>query len=78
MKVTVAGKEKISGASKKTGKELNSIVLHATCKKQKVNGQAVHIIWLVGNTNSFDTIQIGKECNAEYDNRGFLVDFYKL
>ena len=42
MKVTVIGKERISGVSRKTGKPFDSCVAHVAYKKNGVDGMTVN------------------------------------
>ena len=75
MKVTVIGKEYISGTSKKTGRPFEANLVHVSYKKNGVEGQAVEGIFLDPNTYPLSDIQVGKVYNVDRDNRGYLVAF---
>ena len=78
MKVTVVGKEYVSGVSKKTGKEFSANVAHVTHKKMGVEGCVVDSIWLDPDQYPLSGIAVGKTYNVDRDSRGFLVDFTLL
>lgn len=75
MKVTVVGKEYVSGTSKRTGKAFASNVAYVTHKKNGINGVAVDSVWLDPDQYPLDTIQVGKVYDVDRDNRGFLLSF---
>ena len=75
MKVSVVGKEFVSGTSKRTGKDFASNVAYVTHKKNGVNGLAVYSIWLDPVQYPLDSIQIGKVYDVDRDQRGFLISF---
>lgn len=75
MKVTVMGKEYVSGTSKRTGKDFAANVVHVTHKKNGVEGVAVDAIWLDPSTYPLFDIQVGKVYDLDRDGRGFIVGF---
>lgn len=75
MKVTVIGKEYVSGKSKKTGKEFAANVAHVSHKKMGVDGQAVDSIWLDPIQYPLSEIAVGKVYEVDRDGRGFIIDF---
>lgn len=75
MKVTVLGKEFVSGTSKKTGKDFASNVVHIAYKKNRVDGQAVEAVWIDPVTYPLADIQVGKIYDLDRDSRGFLAGF---
>lgn len=75
MKVTVIGKEFVSGTSKKSGKDFAANVVHIAHNKNGVTGQAVDTVWLDPVQYPLDSIAVGKVYEVDRDNRGFLIDF---
>mgnify|MGYP000855905866 CR=1 FL=1 len=75
MKVTVTGKEYVSGTTKKTGKDFAANVVHVTHKKNGVEGYATDAIWLDPKSYPLADIQVGKVYDVDRDSRGFIVDF---
>lgn len=75
MKVTVVGKEHLSGKSRKTGKDFDSNIAHVTYKKNGVDGQTVESIWLDPASYSLSDIQVGKTYDVDRDGRGFICGF---
>ena len=76
MKINVVGKEHAEGTSKKTGKAYSLNIVYYTAVKTGVNGMIAERAALSAADFGFDTIQVGKAYNLEYDNRGFVSDFY--
>lgn len=75
MKVTVVGKEFVSGTSRKSGKEFAANVAHVTHKKTGVEGLVVDSIWLDPEEYPLSGIAVGKVYEVDRDSRGFIVDF---
>jgi len=75
MKVTVIGKDHISGTSKKTGKPYDLNVVHITSKRNGVDGLAADQIMLDPKTYPLEGIQLGKAYNLDRDGRGFVCGF---
>ena len=75
MKVTVIGKEYVSGTSKKTGKPFAANVVHVSQKKMGVEGFAADSIWLDPASYPLPDIQVGKTYDVDRDGRGFICGF---
>jgi len=75
MKVTVIGKEHVSGTSKKTGKAFDVNVAHVAYKKSGVEGQTVESVWLDPSFIAMAHIEVGKVYDLDRDNRGFVCGF---
>lgn len=75
MKVTVLGKQNLSGISRKTGKKFNSNVVHVSMEKNGVEGKAVQTIWLDPASYPLEKIRVGGTYQADYDSQGFLLAF---
>ena len=75
MKVYVLGKQNLKGISRKTGKEFDSNVVHVSCPKNGVEGEAVQTIWLDPKTYPLSDLIVGETYNAEYDSQGYLLSF---
>ena len=77
MKVTVVGKEHVSGKSRKTGNPFDANIAHVTHKKNGCEGLTVDSIWLDTAAYPLRGIEVGAEYNVDRDSRGFIVDFSK-
>lgn len=75
MKVLVVGKEHASGKSKKTGKDFSNTVVHVSFKKNRVEGQAVDIVWLDPASYPLESIKVGGTYDVDRDSRGFVIGF---
>lgn len=75
MKVTIVGKEHVSGTGRKSGKAFDNTIAHVTYKKNGVEGQNVESIWLDAKTYPASDIQIGKVYNVDRDSRGYVCAF---
>jgi len=75
MKVTVIGKEFVSGTSKKTQKDFASNVVYISHKKNGVDGLAVDSVWLDPKTYPLTDIAVGKVYDLDRDSRGFVCGF---
>lgn len=75
MKVTVVGKEHMSGTSKKSGKEYSNTIAHITYKKNGLDGLAADTVWLDDKTYPLASIQVGKTYDLDRDGRGFVIGF---
>lgn len=75
MKVTVIGKEYVSGTSKKTGKPFAANVVHISHKKNGVEGMAVDSVWLDPASYPLPDIQVNKVYDIDRDGRGFICGF---
>lgn len=75
MKITVYGKAHLEGVAKKTGNPYNFNQVHYLGKARGVIGQAALTLALDPSDYPIDRIEVGKEYNVEFDNRGYVVDF---
>lgn len=75
MKVSVIGKEYVSGKSRKTGKDFAANVVHVCYKKNGVDGLAVDGIWLDPMSYPLSDIQVGKVYDLDRDGRGYVCGF---
>lgn len=78
MKIKVAGKSHLQGVSKKTGREYNLTQVHYLGKARNVEGQAALTLMLDAIEYPSGTIEIGREYVVEFDNRGYVVEFYPV
>lgn len=76
MKIDIVGKEHTEGVAKKTGKPYSLNIIYYTATKTGVNGKVAERAALSADDFGFETIQVGKPYNLEYDSRGFVADFY--
>ena len=75
MRIKVYGKVHLEGVAKKTGNPYNFNQVHYLGKARNVIGQAAMTLALDPIDYPIDTIEVGKEYNVEFDNRGYVVDF---
>ena len=75
MRIKVYGKSHLEGIAKKTGNPYNFNQVHYLGKARNVIGQAAMTLALDPIDYPIDTIEVGKEYNVEFDNRGYVVDF---
>lgn len=75
MIVTVVGKERIAGTSRKTGKAFDSVVAHCVYPKNGVDGMSVDSLWLAPETYPLESIAVGGDYSVDRDSRGFLISF---
>ena len=75
MKVTVVGKEFVSGTSRKTGRPFALNLIHLTHKKNGVDGLVVESIWLDPDSFPLGSIAVGGVYDLDRDNRGQILDF---
>lgn len=75
MKVTVIGKEHVSGTSKKTGKPFSATVVHTSYKRNRVDGLAVEAVWLDDVTYPVESVKVGSVYDLDRDSRGFVCGF---
>ena len=75
MKVTVVGKQNMTGTSRKTGKPFDSNVVHVTMEQNGVEGKAVQTIWLDPATYPLAGIRVGAAYTVDHDSRGYLLAF---
>ena len=75
MRIKVYGKSHLEGIAKKTGNPYNFNQVHYLGKARNVEGQAALTLALDPSDYPIDRIEVGKEYNVEFDNRGYVVDF---
>lgn len=75
MKIKVLGKSHLEGVAKKTGRPYNFNQIHYLGKARNVIGDAALTLALDPDIYPIDLIEVGKEYNVEFDNRGYVVDF---
>lgn len=75
MKVSVVGKEHVSGISKKTGKPFDNNLAHISYSKAGVTGAATEVLWLDVADFPLDSIHVGRTYDLDRDNRGYMINF---
>lgn len=75
MKVTVIGKFRKQGVSRKTGEVYDICNAYVTHPLRGAEGLVSERVSLNPAQFDFDGIQIGKSYNLDYDSNGFLMDF---
>ena len=75
MKIKVCGKAHLEGVAKKTGRPYNFNQIHYLGKARGVIGEAALTLALDPDTYPLDLIEVGKEYNVDFDNRGYVFDF---
>ena len=75
MRINVVGKAHLKGISKKTGNPYDFNQVHYTGPARGVEGLSAQTLSLDPQTYPYDSITLGIDYDAEFDNRGYLVDF---
>ena len=75
MKVTVIGKFRKQGVSRKTGEVYDICNVYVTHPLRGAEGLVSERVSLNPTQYDFDGIQIGKSYNLVYDANGYLMDF---
>lgn len=75
MKIKVCGKAHLEGVAKKTGRSYNFNRIHYLGKARGVIGEAALTLALDPDTYPLDLIEVGKEYNVDFDNRGYVFAF---
>lgn len=78
MKVTVIGKEVMSGTSKKTGQPYEATIAHVQYKKARVEGYAVEGVWVDSTLCQPYDIEVGASYDLDRDGRGFIISFERV
>jgi len=78
MKVTVVGKERLQGVSKKTGKEYNATLVHITYKKQFCDGLAAETVYVDQSFAPYESFNLSKTYDLERDGRGYMISFSEV
>ena len=75
MKIKVYGKQHLEGVAKKSGNPYNFNQVHYLGKQRNVEGLAAMTLALDPIDYPIGSIEVGKEYNVEFDNRGYVVEF---
>ena len=75
MKVTVIGKFRKQGVSRKTGEVYDICNAYVTHPLRGAEGLVSEKLFLSPEQFDVDGIQIGKAYNLDYDSNGFVMDF---
>ena len=75
MKIKVYGKSHLEGIAKKTGNPYNFNQVHYLGKARNVEGQAALTLALDPRDYPIDRIEVGKEYDVEFDQRGYVIGF---
>ena len=75
MKITIAGKAHLEGVSRKTNKPFNFNQVHYLSPARGVEGMAAKTLNLDPALYPLSGIQVGKEYQVEFDDRGYPVSF---
>lgn len=78
MKVTVIGKEKMKGVSRKTDRPFDGSIVHMTFRKAGCEGIACDSTYIDANLRYFEEINVGKVYDLDRDGRGYIVDFSEV
>lgn len=76
MRIKVYGKAHLEGVTKKTGKPYNFNQVHYLGKARNVTGQAAMTLGLDSRDYPIDRIEVGKEYDVEFDQRGYAIGFF--
>lgn len=75
MKVSVIGKFRKKGVSRKTGELYDICNVYVTHPLKGAEGLVSERVSLNPELYDYDGIQIGKSYNLDYDSNGFMMDF---
>lgn len=75
MRIKVYGKSHLEGVAKKTGNPYNFNQVHYLGKARNVEGLAAQTLALDPFDYPIDHIEVGREYDVEFDNRGYVVGF---
>ena len=75
MRIKVYGKSHLEGIAKKTGNPYNFNQVHYLGKARNVEGQAALTLALDPHDYPIDRIEVGKEYDVEFDQRGYVIGF---
>ena len=78
MKIKVVGKSHLQGTSKKTGNPYDFIQVHYLGKAPGVEGNAALTLNLDPKNYPYDSIKFPADYVADFDGKGFVVDFYPV
>ena len=74
MRIKVYGKAHLEGVAKKSGNPYNFNQVHYLGKARGVEGQAALTLALDSFDYPIDRIEVGREDDVEFDNRGVAPD----
>ena len=75
MRIKVYGKSHLEGIAKKTGNPYNFNQVHYLGNARNVEGQAALTLALDPRDYPIDRIEVGKEYDVEFDQRGYVIGF---
>lgn len=75
MKIHVEGKAHLKGTSKRTGNDYDFVQVHYLGKARGVDGFAAKTLNLSPQDYPMESIIVGADYNAEFDDRGYCVAF---
>ena len=75
MRIKVYGKAHLEGIAKKSGNPYNFNQVHYLGKACGVEGQAAQTLALDPFDYPIERIEVGREYDVEFDNRGYVVGF---
>lgn len=75
MRIKVYGKAHLAGIAKKTGNPYNFNQVHFLGKARGVEGLAAQTLALDPSDYPIDRIEVNREYDVEFDNRGYVVGF---
>ena len=75
MRIKVYGKAHLEGVAKKSGNPYNFNQVHYLGKARGVEGQAALTLALDSFDYPIERIEVGREYDVEFDNRGYVVAF---
>ena len=75
MRIKVYGKAHLEGIAKKTGNRYNFNQVHFLGKARGVEGLAAQTLALDPSYYPIDRIEVNREYDVEFDNRGYVVGF---
>lgn len=73
MRVTVIGKQKLQGRSKKTGKELNGTIIYFESISPQVEGMRCDSTLIMAAQMPYNDIKVGKDLMLDYDRSGYVA-----
>ena len=76
MKIKVIGKSHKTGIGKSSGKPYDFIEVHYNGPARGVEGLGALTLCLDPQTSPYDSITVGGDYIAEFDGKGYLLDFY--
>ena len=75
MRIKAYGKAHLEGVAKKTGRPYNFNQVHYLGKARGVEGLAALTLALDTADYPLDRIELGREYEVEFDQRGYVVNF---